>query len=472
MIIENFIGVVYKKTKMIANISTLKNLPKIKACLRLLYQVRVLQSNRMSFMCNPFGDVFVSKKHLKQVQIVNPELLINYSYSDINTQKWTIEYVTNIINSDDSIDIKITDNNITIPDLINILEKYSEKLVNYCPYHGIYYASECKECKTQNDGIQSKCDYVYLQDIKRNNSNKSDEGGESIIYNYSKDSVVKIFKEEVNMKLKIDVLSKILDRKEKLEAMNKSERRYEYIIPQKIVKNGDTGRIVGYIMKKVEGFPISDLKNKNRVKELGFKRKDVIEMLISIGKGIETLHNEFNIFIGDLNGRNILFDRNKKIYFIDFDGMGVENLSPEFWTNEYIDPISKRDNNITPKDDWYSFAIQAFYYLTYTHPFNGIDKKELDIVEKMERKMSLLGNHNMLLPKVAEPWDWMTQDLINIFLDIFEGNTRVSIVPYLEACLLKLKSNELREKKSYKLDKELDELDAIMDEEIKKYYTF
>ncbi len=42
------------------------------------------------------------------------------------------------------------------------------------------------------------------------------------------------------------------------------------------------------------------------------------------------------------------------------------------------------------KDDWYSFAIQAFYYLTNVHPFKGRYLVEeginMDITERMEKK--------------------------------------------------------------------------------------
>lgn len=186
-------------------------------------------------------------------------------------------------------------------------------------------------------------------------------------------------------------------------------------------------------MEKVGGIPLFSLRNKSEVEKLGFDTSDILEILISTGEGIEKLHQKANIFIGDLNGRNILFDKDKKVYFLDFDGMGVESLSPEFFTDGYVDPVSKNNGCITIKDDWYSFAIQAFYYLTYTHPFNGIYKKDkkLDIVEKMERKLSLLGNHNMTPPKIAKSWDNMNKDLKKAFLNTFEGDYRESIVPFL-----------------------------------------
>ena len=55
----------------------------------------------------------------------------------------------------------------------------------------------------------------------------------------------------------------------------------------------------------------------------------------------------------------------------------------------------------------------------------------LDIPDKMERRLSLLGCHGIEAPDVALSWNWMNEELKNIFLDIFEGDNRESIVPYL-----------------------------------------
>ncbi len=66
-----------------------------------------------------------------------------------------------------------------------------------------------------------------------------------------------------------------------------------------------------YYEKKVEGQDIIVLRDRKIVYKYGFKRKDILEILIAMGKGIETLHSKANIFIGDLNGGNVLFDKNK-----------------------------------------------------------------------------------------------------------------------------------------------------------------
>ena len=233
-------------------------------------------------------------------------------------------------------------------------------------------------------------------------------------------------------------MSRIFSKKDILEELNRKANKYTYVIPQKLLMDSDSHNILGYTMKKVKGMPISILRDTEQVAELGITTKDVLEILITIGKGIEELHTKANIFIGDLNNRNILFDTQNNVYFLDFDGMGIDEIVPVFLTDGFIDPISQKNHTVSMKDDWYSFAIQAFYYLTFTHPFNGIyyainkeEKVNMPIPERMELRISLLGNHGIKPPTVAKSWDWMDKELKDAFLNIFEGDSRESIVPYL-----------------------------------------
>ena len=153
------------------------------------------------------------------------------------------------------------------------------------------------------------------------------------------------------------------------------------------------------------------------------------------------------MYVGDLNGRNVLFDSQKRVYFIDFDGMGIDELAPEYFTGLYMDPVSIEQDTISSKDDWYSFAIQAFYYLTYAHPFGGIYYYSkgaiMDETERMKSKISILGNHGVMQPVGTESWNWMTEELQKAFLDTFEGDKRESIVPLLQEQYQKLCEEEI-----------------------------
>lgn len=428
----------------IEDMEAMKNLPRLMSLIRLLSQVDDLTRRGYYFIRNPFGTVFLNKDHKKQVQILNIEFLTkgNKTKNSSNTVKWTCEYVYKVLESDSSFDLSSLSNQpMRIDPLYDKLQTLAKSMTRYCPVHKMYYKDSelfCPKCIDRRKMKNLNIEYVRVSDFT--DSDHENEGGESFIYPYGEDQVAKIFKEkEIDYNFKNIVLARVLNRATTLKKLNQQNSKYQYVVPQKILIDRLSGHICGYVMDRVvDAMPLSNLRDKDQIEKLGFTRKDVFEVLINAGEGIEVLHSKVNMFIGDLNGRNILFDRNKKVYFLDFDGMGVDNIAPMFWTDGYIDPVSAKNHNISMKDDWYSFAIQAFYYLTYTHPFNGIyyvsqngRKVNLEIPDKMERRISLLGNHGIEIPDIAEPWNWMLNELQIMFLNIFEGNNRESIVPLL-----------------------------------------
>lgn len=487
---NRFIGVLYKKESFalddnqndvcisINDYIKLPNLHRIKAMIRFLEQIIEI-SDEYCFIYNPFTFVFLNHNHKKQVQILNIEFLKENSArkAQKNVVKWAMEYVLDIIKQDNNIGINLNDidNVVDLYELKKLLEKRAEVLTKYCTIHKYYYEKQycvCPRCISPKmiEQIKIKEDDMQNYDC----TNPDDEGGEAFIFYRDDGFVTKIFKKSENDNSpKNIVLYRIMNKANILDKLNQKDRKYKYIFPKYLLRDKNTNLIFGYVMKKVnEAMPISNLKDVKVVEKLGFTRKDILEILITVGEGIEVLHNEANIFIGDLNGRNILFDKDKNIYFIDFDGMGIDEINPEFCTDGYIDPISKKNQKITMDDDWYSFAIQAFYYLTNTHPFNGIYTAEvngvkcnLDIVQKMEKRISLLGNHGIKVPSIAKSWDWMCDELNQAFFEIFEGETRKNIAPILgkqyELLYSKKKSSENKSTTKVIKEEKNDENDLI-----------
>lgn len=415
-----------------------KNLHRVKSLIRLILQIKEITASGRGFVKNPFTHVFLSKGHKKQVQILNIDLF-GKSVGGEETFKWTCEYVREILDSDDSIEIDISDCSTDLNCIFKKLFDLSKELTKYCNIHKMYYKGSevfCPKCVSKEQ--LANIEIMYSSQSRMLQDEPDNEGGESFIFN-GIDGVAKVFKEEINTDLKASIILRILKKRAILDESNAQNLKYKFVLPRKLLIDSESHNFFGYTMNKVDGIPLSNLRDKEEVKKLGFSQKDVFQILITVGKGIEVLHAN-NIYIGDLNGRNILFDTCKNVYFLDFDGMGVDEIAPEFCTDGYIDPVSKKNKNITMKDDWYSFAIQAFYYLTFTHPFNGIytaivkgKKQLLDVTDKMERRISLLGEHGMQPPAIAEPWDWMSNELEKAFFKIFEGDSRESIVPYLIA---------------------------------------
>ena len=460
---NEIIGYIYKKVNFekvdgsndvcidISDLSKLNNLARLKSLYRLSIQLDKIYDNGYSFIDNPLTAVFLNPAHTKQVQILNIEFLQGFSVSFCI---WKYDYIKSILYSDKTLsDVKIG-RNPTPLEISTTLDTAIKNMKNHCLVHGRYYSDKyifCPDCMPP----EKQDDIGKISKHKKDwdNENVFGDGGEANIYDFcyptdvSALNVVKIFKEDSMDEQKKVVFTKLLQKTDELKKLNKaqSSSHYYYVTIKDLVIDPDNKGIIGYVMEKIDNSnPILILRDKKEVERLKLTFTDVLKIIIRIGEGIEQLH-KLGIFIGDLNGRNILFNRDTgNVYFIDLDGMGIDDISPEYCTDEYIDPISKMNKCITMKDDWYSYAIQVFHYLTYTHPFNGKyqeNGKDLNIVEKMEKRLSLLGDHGIEPPTVANSWEWMSPELKKAFLDIFENESRESLVPYLKKELETLSSD-------------------------------
>lgn len=415
------------------------NVPKAKMLIRLINQMsEIIDGGIYSFSQNPFTKVLILKSEKDQVQVVNIDFLSAQKNNEKN-QKYIYNYLKLVIGEDNNLsnlNFSLTEEpadldwvEMELGKLSVALKSYIKTHTKFCKVHKMYYNNDfivCPKCFPNEKDIEKE----DLEEIIRNVKSIG-EGGEAEIYPYRREYVIKKFKEQVDINTKVVIIAKVLSKKNILEAENQKNLKYHYIIPEKLVVGENK---LGYIMKKVEGQDIIVLRDRKIVYKYGFKRKDILEILIAMGEGIETLHSKANIFIGDLNGGNVLFDKNKNVYFLDFDGMGIDDIVPDYLTKSFVDPISQKNNQISMKDDWYSFAIQAFYYLTNVHPFKGrylVEGINMDITERMEKRISILGDHNIEIPTIAEPWNWMNNNLQDKFLSIFEGSDRESIVPLL-----------------------------------------
>lgn len=337
--------------------------------------------------------------------------------------------------------------------------QYLELNANRCLVHGTRFPKGnhlCEYCHL--DGITEE-DVIFLTNEELEeitNKGIKFKGGEAALYLYQNDGLLlklfykkkKVFRLEgneqvqeiqtLNTKFKSKILGKILSKRNLIEEFNKKHKHIEFVLPWKVVyeKDKDSINLVGEVQElKKDTFKISKLNEKKfREDTIHFSNLDVLDILISVCEAIEYLHS-IQIFIGDLNGSNILVDKNKKVYFIDFDGMSIDEMINTTYTFGYIYPPTVKNGSFSPKDDWYSIAIQAFYYLTYCHPFNGVcENKDIptELVERMEKGYSLLGNHGIPMPKICTGWDNMPVKLQQYFLQTFEEERRESLLPFLK----------------------------------------
>lgn len=265
--------------------------------------------------------------------------------------------------------------------------------------------------------------------------NKLAEGGEAEIYEYDSKTVLKVFKPKVDI--------------------GRKEKKVKYFIS---VKNTLSNKVVGpqeeatlnkkfiaYLMKKLVG--TEDLHMLTKSKYLvasKLSNKDVLEIIVELGNEIKKLHS-LGILIGDISDYNFQIV-GKTPYFVDVDSWGKEGLfSPDAYTDLFTCPDSYMPNGsikFSVENENYNFAVLAFYMLTRIHPFGGtyIPDKNLSIVERMKKRISVLGKYknDIKIPKIISSWNWLSPKLLKDFVDIFENGAKIDILPDLQDLLQNL----------------------------------
>lgn len=244
------------------------------------------------------------------------------------------------------------------------------------------------------------------------------EGGEGFIYEL-KGVIVKIYKDHVNKE----------EKRKKIEILMKKQ------LPLAVVKPLDTvvdekGNFIGYSMEKVEGEEFKKLSNKKYIKLHNITVKDLLEKLIQIKDTLQLLHAQ-NIVIGDFNDSNLIMQKDGEIRFIDCDSWKIEQHSCDVCMETFKDPLLTH-NHFTKETDYYAFAIMIFKTLTRLHPFGGVTKPEMDILERMEKRQSVIDHPSVIIPKTVQKWSFLPPTFIQKLKTIYEQNQRFLLNKELE----------------------------------------
>lgn len=262
--------------------------------------------------------------------------------------------------------------------------------------------------------------------------NKLAEGGEAAIYDYDLDYVIKLFKTNVDLSKKAQKVKFFISVQNQIPA--------NVIGPKEEVTIN--GQFAGYVMKKLVG--AEDLHMIIKPKYLAamhFTNKDVLKIITDFGVDLARLHSK-GILVGDISDYNFQMI-GKKNYFIDVDSYGVfKRFSPDAYTELFTCPDSyRRDKSVSfsLENENYNFALLAFFMLTRIHPFGGtyLPDKNLSTLERMQKKISVVGRYkkDIKIPKIIGSWKWMSPELEDNFIQIFEGGKKIDITPSLQELL-------------------------------------
>ena len=266
-------------------------------------------------------------------------------------------------------------------------------------------------------------------------------GGEGSVYNDHQHLAIKIFNaKEVNVARKERKVRKLIQQS-RMVGYN------EAMVPLEPVTVN--GHFVGYTMKYVK-----DAVDLDRIAEKTFMGekdlKDNLRLMIKIAQAVEKIHNT-GMIIGDFHPGQVLVS-NGNISFVDTDSWGWMGQSHELGPDLkclpfYVDPRSRdfscRDvvvKHYSKASDFYSLAVIAFYVLTGEHPFGGVYQIDTKMSKELRARnqLSVLGEHDIKIMK-GKTWEaWMTDELKEAFLDIFERGKRYNIEVALSNQLMEL----------------------------------
>ena len=129
-----------------------------------------------------------------------------------------------------------------------------------------------------------------------------------------------------------DNLTNLELKEKKLILLNDDYHRLNAIIPHILIKNKQL--LSGCAMKYV----------KDASSLIEYKENDnYIELLYDVSLSLIKIHNDpRNIVIGDLHFNNIIVDKNKKHYFIDFDSCMIDNIPQNRLPNSLLSYAKSR----------------------------------------------------------------------------------------------------------------------------------
>lgn len=246
------------------------------------------------------------------------------------------------------------------------------------------------------------------------------EGGEGCIYEYG-NQVIKVFKDTVDITAK----------ERKVKSLLKLNLPSFIICPKDEVVDAK-GKFIGYLMDRVYADEFKRLANRKYVVANNISTKDILEMLVKIQKTLAVLHNN-NIFVGDLNDQNILFDRKNNVFFIDCDSWSIGSDHCSVAMDLFRDPKLVADH-FNADTDHYAFAILAWKSLTRLHPFGGTMTPDMRILDRMQKGISVIDRADITVPKTVKSWKWVSPNLVKEFKNVFNDGGRTELNSLQDVC--------------------------------------
>lgn len=238
------------------------------------------------------------------------------------------------------------------------------------------------------------------------------EGGEGRIYAYKSNILIKIFKKIINKQKKYNKIKKLM----------KMKFTSSVVKPIDLVYNTNK-EFIGYAMKRIQGEELNQLASRKFIRTNSITKKDILKILLHIRNTLIHLHS-LNIFVGDLNDMNILFD-GTDVFFIDCDSWSIDSYRCTVMNDAFKDP-NLIQNYFNAKTDAFAFAIMIYKSLTRLHPFGGILQTDMNmsLQDRINKHITVIDNSDVTIPRMVDKDLFMPQKTKQDLKTIFTSDDR------------------------------------------------
>lgn len=165
----------------------------------------------------------------------------------------------------------------------------------------------------------------------------------------------------------------------------------------------------------------------------GVPNNDVLETFRQLHQLVKQVH-EAGVVIGDFNDLNVLVGQG--VHLIDADSYQFGKFLCRMFTTIFVDPLLcdplAKKLELTQShgqdSDWYAFAVMLMRSLLFVGPYGGVyrPKSPSKRVAEPERPLHRLTvfNADTRYPKPATPLSTLPDDLLHLFLQVFEKDQR------------------------------------------------
>lgn len=193
----------------------------------------------------------------------------------------------------------------------------------------------------------------------------------------------------------------------------------------------EKSNIVGFSMhvakKCKEAVYLSNKKHRNQEQ---ITPNEIITFFTHMLETLQVLHKN-NIYVGDYNDMNVLYNNSFLSVFIDVDSFQFGTYPCAVGTEQFLDPrLYSVDLSLkqyfSKETDWYSYAVMLFKCLLLTHPFGGVHNTLQTIVDRAKNKISVFDS-SVIYPKIAIRPETLSVELLDYFNKVFKLDQRIEM---------------------------------------------